>query len=114
MKTIQLYDSPPNCAPGICGVEVLAEVVGLATTLSQLCRDGIRIECFNLERQPMAFVSNPTVMAVMEQKKADALPLFLLDGEILVQGRYPTRQELAAFCRAALGRERQFAAFAPP
>jgi hypothetical protein len=45
----------------------------------------------------MAFVENSVAKAFLERSGAEALPLILVDGEIALAGRYPTRKELAKF-----------------
>jgi sulfur carrier protein ThiS len=54
----------------------------------------VSVERFNLSQQPMAFAENPTVKAFLERSGAESLPLILLDGEFVLSGRYPTRQDL--------------------
>ncbi|MDS7891467.1 arsenic metallochaperone ArsD family protein, partial [Klebsiella michiganensis] len=47
-----------------------------------------------LSSHTMAFAENPTVKAFLERSGAESLPLILLDGEFVLSGRYPTRQDL--------------------
>ena len=48
-----------------------------------------------LAQEPEAFASNPCVAHTMVEFGDAALPLTLVNGEVLVRGRYPTRDELA-------------------
>ena len=43
-----------------------------------------QIERFNLAQQPLAFAENETVKGFLERSGQDALPLVLVDGEVIV------------------------------
>ena len=102
MKTIQVYDPPMCCSTGICGTDINPDLVNFAALLAQLGTQGIRIERYNLGQQPMAFVQNPAVKALLDQDGAEALPVAFWDGEVKMMGRYPTREEREQWVRAAL------------
>lgn len=103
MKFIQVYDPPMCCSTGICGTGIDPDLVNFAAMLSRLGTHGIRIERYNLGQQPMAFVQNPAVKALLDKEGAAVLPLIFLDGEVHLKGRYPTKEERPVFFRAALG-----------
>ncbi len=103
MKTIQVYDPPMCCSTGICGPDIDPDLVNFAAMLSQLGGHQVKIERFNLGQQPMAFAQNPAVKAILEKEGTEALPLIFWDGELHLQGRYPTKEERPAWFIAALG-----------
>ena len=103
MKTIQVYDPPMCCSTGLCGTEIDPALVSFAALLTQLSQQGVKVERFNLGQQPMAFVQNPAVKALLDQEGVAALPLILLDGEVHLKGRYLTDAERVTLSRAALG-----------
>ena len=105
MKTIQVYDPPMCCSTGICGTDIDPDLVNFAAMLSQLGAHGIRIERYNLGQQPMAFVQNPAVKALLDKEGPEALPLIFWDGEVHLKGRYPTKDERPAWFRVALDKE---------
>lgn len=105
MKTIQVYDPAMCCSTGICGTDIDPDLVNFAAMLSQLGTHGIKIERFNLGQQPMAFVENPLVKALLENEGAEVLPVILWDGEVRLKGRYPTKDERPVWFRVALGKE---------
>jgi hypothetical protein len=49
----------------------------------------------NLSSEPDAFVANPKVTGLMRAFGEDALPVLVVDGDIVLHGRYPSRDELA-------------------
>jgi hypothetical protein len=109
MKTVQIYDPPMCCSTGICGTDIDPDLVSFAGMLSQLGTHAIKIERYNLGQQPMAFVQNPVVKALLEEEQTGALPIIFLDGEVYMKGHYPTKEERVAFFRAALGEENEVA-----
>jgi len=109
MKTIQVYDPAMCCSTGICGTEVDPDLVSFAAMLAQLATHGITIERYNLGKQPVAFVRNPVVKALLEKDGAEVLPLIFWDGEVRLQGRYPTKEERPDWFRAAHGQAQEVA-----
>lgn len=101
MKSIQVYDPPMCCSTGICGTQIDPDLVNFAAMLAQLGSHGVKIERHNLGHQPMAFVHNPAVKALLEKAGSEALPLIFWDGEVQLQGRYPTQAERREWLRAA-------------
>lgn len=97
MKTLQVFDPALCCSTGVCGTEVDQALVNFSADVDWLKHAGGQIERFNLAQQPMAFAENAVVRAFLERSGAEGLPLMLLDGEIAMAGRYPTRKELARF-----------------
>ncbi len=103
MKTIQVYDPPMCCSTGLCGTEIDPKLVSFAALLTQLSQQGVKVDRYNLGQQPMAFVQNPKVKALLDKEGVAALPLILFDGEMHLKGRYPTDAERATFSQAVLG-----------
>ena len=103
MKTIQVYDPPMCCSTGLCGNDIDPALVSFAALLTQLSQKGVKVERFNLGQQPMAFVQNTAVKALLDKEGVNALPLIFVDGEELVKGRYLTDAERESLFSAALG-----------
>jgi len=97
MKKLQVFDPALCCSTGVCGTEVDQALVNFSTDVDWLKQSGGQIERFNLAQQPMDFVNNAVAKAFLERSGAEGLPLILVEGEIAMAGRYPTRNELARF-----------------
>jgi hypothetical protein len=95
MKNIQVFDPVLCCSTGVCGTEVDQALVSFAADVAWAKQHGAQIERFNLAQQPMAFAENAAVKHFLERSGHEALPLILVDGEIALAGRYPSRMELA-------------------
>jgi hypothetical protein len=104
MKTIQVYDPAMCCSTGICGTDIDTNLVNFAALLAQLANHGIRVERYNLGKQPMAFANHADVRALLQAEGTGVLPLIFWDGEIHLKGRYPTKEERPGWIRAALGK----------
>ena len=102
MKTIRVFDPALCCSTGVCGVDVDQALVSFSADVAWANAQGAQIERFNLAQQPMAFAENPTVKGFLERSGHEALPLLLVDGEVALAGRYPTRAELARWTGIAL------------
>ncbi len=94
MKTIQVYDPAMCCSSGVCGVDVDQALVSFSADVDWAKQNGVQIARFNLSSEPMAFADTQIVSKFLERSGAEALPLILVDGEIALAGRYPTRSEI--------------------
>jgi hypothetical protein len=101
MASIQIFDPALCCSTGVCGVEVDQQLVDFSADVDWAKQNGANLERFNLAQQPLAFAENVVVKAFLERSGADALPLVLVDGEVALAGRYPSRDELARWAAIA-------------
>ncbi|CAM7011267.1 arsenite efflux transporter metallochaperone ArsD [Morganella morganii] len=95
MKKLEVFDPALCCSTGVCGTEVDQALVDFATDMDWLKKQGASIRRFNLAQEPMEFVNNTKAKTFLETAGAGSLPLLILDGEIVLTGRYPKRHELA-------------------
>lgn len=101
MPTIQIFDPALCCNSGVCGQEVDANLVQAAADMDWAQSQGAQIERFNLAQQPLAFAQNEAVKGFLERSGQEALPITLLDGQVVLAGRYPSRQQLAQWLNVA-------------
>ena len=95
MKTIEIFDPVLCCPTGLCGPNINTELMRIATVMDALKKRGVNILRHNLKDEPGAFVSNRVVNQCLQEKGADALPITLLDGEIVLLKSYPTNNQLS-------------------
>ena len=105
MNTIQVYDPAMCCSSGVCGTEVDQALVDFSANVQWASQQGATIERFNLANQPMAFVENPVVKDMLWRAGQNCLPMTLLDGALMLAGRYPTRDDLAKWAGIELQAE---------
>jgi hypothetical protein len=102
-KTLSIYDPAMCCSTGVCGPEVDPKLVRFSADLEWLRSSGVKVERFNLAQEPGAFASTPLVKAALEDAGEAALPIFLVDGRLVMSGTYPTRDQLGAWTGAIEG-----------
>jgi hypothetical protein len=105
MPRIQVFDPALCCSTGVCGVDVDQQLVGFSADVDWAKQNGANIERFNLAQQPMEFAENTLVKAFLDRSGEEALPLILVDGEVALAGRYPSRVELSRWTGIALVEE---------
>lgn len=93
MKKMSIYEPALCCETGLCGVNVDPELLRITTVLNNLKNKGIIIERYNLNSTPMEFVKNNTVNQYVNEKGVEGLPVTLVDGKIVITGRYPANDE---------------------
>lgn len=94
MKSVKIFEPAMCCATGLCGVGVDPELLRISTVIETLKQNNIQVDRFNLTNAPMEFVYDTTINTFINEKSPDALPAILLDGDLVLSGRYPTNAEL--------------------
>jgi len=97
MAILQVFDPPMCCASGVCGPNINPALPRFAADLEWLRSQGVAVERFNLAQEPAAFAENPVVQQMLADGGPKCLPLILVDGHVVSQGVYPSREELTAF-----------------
>lgn len=105
MVRIEVFDPPMCCSSGVCGPNVDKRLVAFSANLEWLKTHGVDVQRYNPSQQYDAFVSNPTVVATVNERGTECLPLILADGELVSMGGYPDRDELAALAGVDPGEE---------
>lgn len=101
MKTVQVYDKPMCCSTGVCGPEVDPVLPMFAADLDWLKNQGHNVERYNLAQQPQAFIDNKAIHHLLSTAGTDCLPVVVVDGEIVSQTIYPSRDDLAGWVGGA-------------
>lgn len=96
MPKLQVFDPAMCCSTGVCGPSVDPALPRFAADLEWLKSKGLQVERYNLAQEVAAFTSNPIVKVALNSRGSKCLPLLLLDGTIVAEGAYPTREELAS------------------
>lgn len=93
--TVQVFDPPMCCSTGACGPEADPDLARFAADLKWLEGRGVRVERYNLGREPQVFAQTPAVADAFRRRSISALPLVLVGDRTLREGGYPSRAELA-------------------
>ena len=97
---IELFEPAMCCQSGVCGPSVDQQLIDIREDLRWAQHQGAKVTRHNLSSDPDAFVANPKVTGLMSAFGEKSLPALLVDGDIVMHGRYPTRAELAGFLAA--------------
>ena len=97
MVILRVFDPPMCCSTGVCGPKVDPVLPRFAADLNWLKSQGIQVERFNLAQDPDAFAEDSVVEQMLNKVGMECLPLILVDGRVVSQGVYPSKDELMAF-----------------
>jgi arsenite methyltransferase len=97
MSELLVFDPAMCCSTGVCGPEVDPALVRFAADLESVSREGVTVHRFNLGSEPQAFMRNALVRETLQREGTACLPLVVAGGELVSRGRYPSREELAAW-----------------
>lgn len=93
MKKMKIFEPAMCCPTGLCGVGVDPELLRISTVLDTLKKHGVVVDRFNLNSAPKEFIMDQTINAYINEKGAEGLPAVMVNGEIVIAGRYPTNEE---------------------
>ena len=94
-RRVELYEPAMCCQTGVCGPSVDQQLIDVREDLRWAEGQGADVSRHNLSSDPDAFVANPKVTGLMQAFGEGALPVLVVDGDIAIHGRYPSREELA-------------------
>lgn len=95
MTHLDIFDPPMCCSSGVCGPTVDPSLTRFAADVDWLTSQGVSVSRYNLAQDPQAFVAHPLVRDLLQREGDTCLPLVIANGEIVAQGAYPQRAELA-------------------
>lgn len=90
---MQIFEPAMCCSTGLCGVGVDPELLRISTVLNTMEKNGVKVERYNLSNSPQEFIKNEAVNNLLKIQGVEVLPLVVLDGEIIITGRYPNNEE---------------------
>ena len=100
MKTLKIYDPAMCCSTGVCGPDVDTELVQLANYLKNLDESAVKVERYNLSQEPAAYTTG-IIADTLKEKGTDALPLVMIDDEVISSGGYPDLVKLTGLLGTA-------------
>ena len=91
---IEIFDPLLCCPTGICGPTVDQTLINVNEMIASLQKEGVQIERYQMTSHPHAFLDNPEVMKLIQEKQMAALPITVSGGRVLKFGAYPTLAEV--------------------
>jgi hypothetical protein len=96
---LEIYDPALCCSTGVCGPSPDLKLIKINDLLNKLKNDfgnKIEIKRHSLSAEPREFLSNKLIQSVIQKEGKAGLPVCILNGELLTQGRYPEEGEVYA------------------
>jgi hypothetical protein len=91
---VQIFDPPMCCPTGMCGPTIDQTLLDVSEMIVQLQSDGYQVERYQMTTHPAVFVANAEVMKLIREKQLAALPIIVVSGVIIAEGRYPGLSEI--------------------
>lgn len=114
MPALQVFDPAMCCSTGVCGEDIDPALTRFAADVKFLQAQDVTVRRFNLSQEPQMFVDTPAVYQLINQEGADVLPAFVVEGEVIHAGSYPSREQLMAWVGLSGDGAHQAAAPADP
>ena len=67
MKTMFIYEPAMCCESGLCGVGIDPELLRISTVISNLKKQGIKVDRYNLNNFPQEFVKNQDINRLINE-----------------------------------------------
>ena len=93
MKKMYIYEGAMCCSTGVCGPSPDEELMRVSSLVDKLKKSGASIERYNLTNNTKEFVENKTINSLLNEKGEDILPVVMVNGEVLMTGKYPSNEE---------------------
>jgi Arsenical resistance operon protein ArsD len=97
MVKMIIFDPAMCCSTGLCGPVIDLELLRISTAMSNLEKNGVKVERYNLSSNPQAFVDNIVINEILNRDGVDVLPVTIVDNEVVKTKKYPTNDELLKF-----------------
>jgi arsenite methyltransferase len=96
MSTVKVFDPPMCCSTGVCGTDPDIALARFAADLEWLRNQGVAVERFSLSQAPDKFVNDASVLRALSAGGTAALPIVMVDDQIVAERSYPSRLQLGA------------------
>ena len=94
MNKVEIFDPAMCCSTGVCGPSVDPELTRVASAIYSLEKKGFNIKRYQLTMNPGKFAENDEITSVFKEKGPDALPVILVNDQVVKVESYPTNEEL--------------------
>ena len=98
---VELFDPPMCCPTGLCGPTLDQTLLDVSEMILALQRENLRVERYQMNSNPNAFLGNPEVMKLVREQQMAALPITVIHGIVIKTGAYPTLAEVKTHLNGA-------------
>lgn len=104
---LEIFEPALCCDSGVCGPAPDKSMFDLQHTLNVVKEAGCEVKRYAINKAPAVFVQNKVVSEFIRKKGVDKLPLVLLDGEVILTGKYPGFKDLEQYIPALKGMDKK-------
>ncbi|WP_199902958.1 arsenite efflux transporter metallochaperone ArsD [Trichococcus paludicola] len=98
MTNITIFEPAMCCNTGVCGPSIDQDLLRITAVMDALGGlENYEALRYNLSSNPDQFVLNKAVSEKLQAEGMDALPLTVVDGQIVKTGGYPTNDEITEY-----------------
>jgi hypothetical protein len=91
---VEFFDPPMCCPTGLCGPALDQTLLDVNEMIMSLQRENLRVERYQMNSNPNAFLGNAEVMKLVREKQMEALPIIVVRGKVIKVGAYPSADEI--------------------
>lgn len=102
MTKVEIFDPAMCCSTGVCGPSVDPELARVAAAIYSLGKKGFDIKRYQLTNDPDKFAENKEINRVFIEKGPNALPVVLVNDQVVKEGSYPSNEEFAEWFEVSL------------
>lgn len=95
MIKVEIFDPAMCCPTGVCGPSVDPELTRVASAVYSLEKKGFNINRYQLTTNPDKFADSKEINRIFMEKGPNALPVVLVNDQIVKIASYPTNEEFA-------------------
>ena len=92
--TVEFFDPPMCCPTGICGPTLDQSLLDVSEMILGLHADGVTVARYQMTTHPNAFLGNADVIRLVREKQMAALPITVVQGQVVKTGAYPDLAEV--------------------
>jgi len=93
---VEIFDPPLCCPTGVCGPTIDPALLDVNEMVLTLQGEGVFVARYQMASHAQAFVNNRDVFRLVREKQLAALPITVVNGNVVKVGAYPTLAEVRA------------------
>lgn len=93
-KIVEFFDPPMCCPTGLCGPTLDQTLLDVNEMIFALQSKGFAVKRYQMVSDPNEFLNNESVMRLVREQQIGALPITLVNGNIIKSSSYPSLAEV--------------------
>jgi len=91
---VEIFDPPMCCPTGLCGPSLDQTLLDVSEMLLALKVANVSVERYQMTSHPNLFMHNHEVMRLVRERQMEALPITVVNGQVIKVGAYPSLVEI--------------------